>query len=138
MSEFLKEPGIEEKRMKKKRPANTGKRGSILLEALLSVLIISVSITTIIQSMVSSLRATVFSVDYSKATLLMENKMNDLIIAHETGHFIGFPDEYRIEERDGVYWTLCKNPENIMSCAGSKVPDSYFEAIWEHYGTRAE
>lgn len=61
---------------------NSGKqkrKGSLLLEALLTVVILSVSITLIIQSMTSSLRASVYSADYTKAALLMENKMFELL-----------------------------------------------------------
>ncbi len=55
------------------------KLGSILLEVLLSVAILSISITLIIQSMMTSLRATVASNEYTTALSLLENKMSDLI-----------------------------------------------------------
>lgn len=55
------------------------KGGSILLEALLSVVILSVSITLIIQSMTGSYRAMVYSGQYMTALILLENKMSDAI-----------------------------------------------------------
>ena len=55
------------------------RKGSILLEALLSVVILSVSITLIIQSMTSSYRATVYNADYTTAFLLIENKLFEVI-----------------------------------------------------------
>ena len=61
---------------KKRRVASfKSRQGSILLEALLSVIILSVGITVIVQSMTGSLRASVFSSDYSQAMLLLDNKM---------------------------------------------------------------
>ena len=54
-------------------------KGSLLLEALLSVVILSVSLTLIIQSMTSSLRASVYGGDYTLAVVLLENKMFELL-----------------------------------------------------------
>lgn len=51
------------------------RKGSLLLEALLAVVILSVSITLIIQSMIASLHAGAVSADYSQAMILLENKM---------------------------------------------------------------
>ena len=53
-------------------------QGSILLEALLSTVILSVSITIIIHSMVASLRAAKYTADYSVALILADNKINNL------------------------------------------------------------
>lgn len=53
-------------------------QGSILLEALLSTVILSVSITIIIHSMIASLRATKYTADYSVALILADNKINNL------------------------------------------------------------
>ncbi len=53
-------------------------QGSILIEALLSVMILSVSITLMIQAMTSSLRASVYSADYTKAALLLDNKLQEI------------------------------------------------------------
>lgn len=55
------------------------KQGSLLVEALLSVVILSVSLTLIIEGMTTSLRSTVYISDYTTALLLLENKMFDLI-----------------------------------------------------------
>ena len=55
------------------------KKGSLLLEALLSVVILSVSLTVIIQSLTTSLRAVTYSSDYTTALFLIDNKMFDLI-----------------------------------------------------------
>ena len=57
----------------------TNENGSLLVEALLSVVILSVSITLIIQSMASSLRATVYNGEYTNALFLMENKLFDIV-----------------------------------------------------------
>ena len=55
------------------------KRASILLEALLSVIILSVSIVVINQSMTASLRSLVYSEDYTKALIFLENQIFDLM-----------------------------------------------------------
>ena len=54
------------------------KRGSVLIEALLSVVILSVSVTLIIQSMISSLKASKYCADYTIASILLEEKMFEL------------------------------------------------------------
>jgi hypothetical protein len=53
------------------------KKGSLLLEALLSVVILSTSITLIIQAMTSSLRATRYSLGYLEALFIAENELFD-------------------------------------------------------------
>jgi type II secretory pathway component PulJ len=55
------------------------KRGSILLEVLLSVVILSVGLTAMIQSMTSALRAGRYSTDYMIALTAMEDNMFDLL-----------------------------------------------------------
>ncbi len=55
------------------------KRGSILLEAILSIVILSTSITLVIQAMTASLRAGLYSHDYTQAALLLDNKMVELL-----------------------------------------------------------
>ena len=55
------------------------RKGSLLVEALLAISILSIGLTLIIQSFLSSVRATVYAADYSLATILLENKMSDLI-----------------------------------------------------------
>ena len=54
-------------------------RGFFLVEVLLSVVILSVSLTLIIQSMTSALRSSVFAEDHATALILLENKMFDLL-----------------------------------------------------------
>lgn len=56
----------------------TKERGSMLLEALLSTIILSASITIIIYSMISSLRASKYTADHSVALILTDNKINNL------------------------------------------------------------
>lgn len=57
---------------------SSNKRGSLLVEALLTISILSIGLTVIIRSLVSSLRATAYSADYSLAVILLENEMSDL------------------------------------------------------------
>ncbi len=55
------------------------KNGSFLLEALMTVCILSIGIVLIIRSHISSLRSLVYSKSYSTAAFLIQNKMNELI-----------------------------------------------------------
>jgi hypothetical protein len=60
-------------------PKLTFKKGSILMEALLSVVILSVSLTVMIQSLSGSLKAQVDIANYPKAIMLLENTMFDVV-----------------------------------------------------------
>jgi Tfp pilus assembly protein PilE len=51
------------------------RRGSILIEVLLSVVILAVSLTVVLRSLFVSLRSVRFSSDYTQGLLLSENKM---------------------------------------------------------------
>lgn len=82
------------------------KRGSFLIEALLSVAILSVSLTLIIQSMTDSLRAMHQSTDYTAAVFLLDNQMVGLIQKgfvgadiEETGNFESPFEEYEYDLR---------------------------------------
>ena len=54
-------------------------KGAFLLEALLIVVILSISLTTITGSLVTSLRANVYGAHYSTAVILAENKLFQLM-----------------------------------------------------------
>ena len=73
-------------------------RGSLLLEALLTVVILSTSLTLIIQALTLSQRAVVYSSDYTIALTLIENKMFDLmqkgVIAANLNLEEAFPHPY--------------------------------------------
>ena len=76
--------------------------GSILLEALLSVIILSVSLVVIIQAITSSLRATVYSTQYVEAVSEIENKMAAILetsfqggsVEDDAGVFENFSGRY--------------------------------------------
>ena len=80
------------------------RKGSILLEALLSTVILSVSITIIIQSMTASLRAAKYSSDYTAALLLMDNKMSSLMSGGSIES--GMREEKNFNEHDQRYGYL--------------------------------
>ena len=62
-----------------KKFLSLGNKGILLMEALLAVVILSVGIVAIIQSLLSSLRSVVFHGNYTQAALLTDNKMFDLL-----------------------------------------------------------
>ena len=59
-------------------------KGSLIIEALLAVVILSTSLSLILQSLVASLRANVYSVDYTQALILLESKMNESLMKGKT------------------------------------------------------
>lgn len=53
--------------------------GTLLLEVLLAIVIMSVSLGAIIQAMTTSLRGTQFAAQYTRATIAADNKMLSVI-----------------------------------------------------------
>lgn len=74
------------------------KRGSLLVEALVTLVIMAVGLTVIIQSFLSSFRASTQVEGYSLACILLEDKMNDLLqigfIAGDAQEEGSFPEPY--------------------------------------------
>jgi len=70
------------------------KDGSILLEALLSTVILAVSLTLIIQSMIASYRATVYVAQYTKAIFYIENKLSELRLKGTIGAGVDLKGEF--------------------------------------------
>ena len=53
--------------------------GSILIEVLLTIVILSISLTVIIQSLLSSLRAIAYSSQYTQALMVVDSKMFEVM-----------------------------------------------------------
>ena len=70
--------------MTKGEKLGTHHKGSLLLESLLAVTILSVSLTLIIQSLVSSSRGIAYNTKYMIAMLLLDDKMNELMAKRAT------------------------------------------------------
>lgn len=66
-------------------------RGSILVEALAAVAIIAVSLTLIMQSFASTLRASVLHQDYIKALVLLQNRLEAVSLKDMSD--LGIPDK---------------------------------------------
>ncbi|MBI3617246.1 MAG: hypothetical protein HY210_03400 [Candidatus Omnitrophica bacterium] len=58
---------------------NFSKSGSLLIEVLLSVVILSTALTLMIQSMTASLRAIQYGAGYTTALILLDNQMCELL-----------------------------------------------------------
>lgn len=56
-----------------------GRRGSLLIEVLLSVVILSTALTLMIQSLTASLRALQYGAGYTTALILLDNQMGELL-----------------------------------------------------------
>jgi Tfp pilus assembly protein PilE len=54
------------------------RKGMILVEAIISVVIISISLTLIMQSFLSSYRSVVFQKDYTQALIGIENQLSKI------------------------------------------------------------
>ena len=93
--------------IKKKITFTKNAKGSLLLEALLSVVILSVSLTLIIQSMTASLRASVYGADYTLGTLILENKMFGLMTK-------GLPQP---SETETIEFPFSANPYHFLAKA---------------------
>lgn len=61
------------------RVSDRGRRGSLLVEVLLSVVILSTALTLMIQSMTASLRAIQYGAGYTMALILLDNQMCELL-----------------------------------------------------------
>lgn len=61
------------------RVPDRGRRGSLLVEVLLSVVILSTALTLMIQSMTASLRAIQYGAGYTTALILLDNQMCELL-----------------------------------------------------------
>ena len=106
-------------------------RGSFLLEAILSVVILATCITIVIQSLVSSLRAIVYGRDYTRAILLAEGKMLELIQQgfiddnfKEEGEFLEPQSRYgyivEAQTQDGLKTNLNKVNVGVHWKSGSR------------------
>jgi len=56
------------------------KKGLLLVEALLAIVILSISLTLIVQSMISSYRATMYQADFTRAVFLLENQISHVLL----------------------------------------------------------
>ena len=79
-------------------------QGSLLLEALLVIVILSVGLTFIIQSLSSSLRALSFSKSYAQAAFLIDHKLSEILLKkstvsnfQESGNFESPFNEFRYQ-----------------------------------------
>ena len=81
---------------------SSSRRGVLLLEALLTIVILAGTLSVLIESMLSGLRTTLVSADYMKAVWLAENKMFELLAKkavasdyREQGTFPDFSEKYQ-------------------------------------------
>jgi hypothetical protein len=54
-------------------------------------------------------------------------------IAHETGHLLGFADEYHVEVRGGFYYVVYDDPERLMSSPSGRVSRGDLDALVDTY-----
>ncbi len=76
----LVEPQSQYRLLRRSAPRND-KKGLLLVEVMVTIVILAGGLTLIVQSFMSALRAGVYATDYSLATLLAEDKMTQLLQA---------------------------------------------------------
>jgi len=103
------------------------KTGSLLVEALLAVVILSVCLTVIIQSLTTSLRATIYSEDYSKMIVLLENKLVDLIA--KEGIADGYSEEGSFDD-EGRYRFSVETTDTALDQLKDPLNQVEVKAIW--------
>jgi Tfp pilus assembly protein PilV len=83
-------------------------RGSLLLEALLGVVILSTSITVVIQAMTQSLRAEIYSREASLSSIYLDNLLSELRVnpSKEPELTPEESEKYKVdlELQDGEHW----------------------------------
>jgi len=60
--------------------------------------------------------------------------INERTIAHEMGHFFGFPDGYHIEVREGFYYLVYDHPDDVMSSPYGAVQAAQLAQLVHAYG----
>ena len=94
--------------MKRRSFLRRNKRGALLIEVLITISILSIGLTLVIRSYLSSLRATVYTTEYTTAIMLAENKVSEISQGifidgdlNETGFFEAPNDrfEYSLETK---------------------------------------
>lgn len=82
------------------------RRGSLLVEVLLSIVILSTALTLMVQSLTASLRAIQYGAGYTTALILLDNQMCDLL-------------------RKGTAKSGLREAKSLAGPAGSQVGYSY-------------
>jgi len=104
------------------------RKGSLLLEALLSIVILSTSLTVIIQAMTSSLRATVYSAEYTRALVLLEDQF--------FGYFLEGHVEDAIQEKlpfpyPNQKFSYTLDTQNLESYPNNHLNEMRFGVSWK-------
>jgi len=90
-------------------PSGSGRRGMILMEVLLAMMILSVGLVAVLQSLSASLRAVVLADDFTRAALLVESRMAEKLIMND------FSGENSGEGLDGKfsYQIALETPQDL-------------------------
>ncbi|VAX36078.1 hypothetical protein MNBD_UNCLBAC01-978 [hydrothermal vent metagenome] len=89
----------------KKGAVPFNQKGSLLIEILLVVVILSVSLTLIVQSLLSSLQVVRYNAEYSKAVMVLDNKLVQLMQYKKLDSFFKDDNEF-LKEENGYQYTL--------------------------------
>ena len=103
------------------------KKGSLLLEVLLSIILLSTGITVIIQAMTSGLRAMAHSAQYTKIANALENEMVGLIFTNLRGDIL--PDVSRDVQTEKHY-TVSSQSELLNDSHHEHIQDVRLNVSW--------
>ncbi len=105
------------------------RQGTLLIEALVSILILSVALTLIMQSLTANRRAMARSTSFSAASLALENQMDFLIsksLRHES-----IKDEM-LSNPDGIYQFLFFETPFDPSDPTSILQNAKLTIVWQN------
>ena len=113
----------------KKFPKCSSNRGMLLLEAILAIVILVVSISVIIESLVSGLRATMFTTDYSKAILLADNVMVEVMRQRSAKPSLPSDDDFSAPNEEYHYQLKMDKARSDES--GEKLHEARLVVSWK-------
>src|SRR5205085_3621210 len=101
----------------------------LLLEAILAIVILTTSLAVIIESLVSGLRATVFTADYSKAVILTDNVMSQILLKRAVDP--SFPKESEASGSDEPFHYQLKTEKITNETTQSSVQEVQLRMAWK-------
>jgi hypothetical protein len=104
-------------------------RGTILLEVILAMLILSVGLTAIIQAMAAALRAKTFCSDYIQAVFLADDKMFPNLTRKTSG--LPIREEGKFPEDEGKYaYTLTSRTADMSKIDTPNLNEVTLKVSW--------
>lgn len=104
-------------------------KGSLLLEVMIVIVILSVGLTFIVQSLSSSLRALNYSRNYSQAAFLIDNKLSELMLKKTVENNVRESD-YFAEPFKEYHYEITSSSKTWPEEASNTVNQINFRLSW--------